>query len=379
MRKILSIFGTRPEAIKMAPVIKELERHPEDFTSVVCVTAQHREMLDQVLSTFEIAPDYDLDIMEHGQDPLQVTGAILNGLRSVLEKTRPDLVLVHGDTTTTMAGALASFYLHRKVGHVEAGLRTRNKFSPFPEEINRRLTSAIADLHFAPTPEARQNLIAEGVAPESVHVTGNTVIDALFAALGILEKNPEMESRLSQRFSYLDPGKKLILVTGHRRENFGEGLENICRALAEVASNRPEQVQVLYPVHLNPSVNGPVRKALGNAGSSNIFLIEPVEYLAFIYLMKRAHMIVTDSGGIQEEAPSLGIPVLVTREVTERPEGARAGAVKIIGARTAEIRSSIETLLTDGGEHQSMASAGNPYGDGHAAERICAIIGTLLQ
>ncbi len=373
MPKILSIFGTRPEAIKMAPVIKELERRPDDFTSIVCVTAQHREMLDQVLSAFKIRPHYDLDIMKSGQDPLQITCAVLTGLRSVIEETRPDLVLVHGDTTTTMAAALASFYFRTKVGHVEAGLRTRNKFAPYPEEMNRRLAGAIADLHFAPTRGARQNLIEEAVDPKTIHVTGNTVVDALFAALAIIEGDPGIQNRFATQFSYLDAEKKLILVTGHRRENFGEGLQNICRALAEVAANQPE-VQVLYPVHLNPNVYGPVRKTLGNMDGANIFLIDPVEYLAFVYLMNRSYMIVTDSGGIQEEAPSLGKPVLVMRDVTERPEGVRAGVVKLIGTQFAQIRSSIESLLSDKSEYQKMTSARNPYGDGKAAERIAGII-----
>ncbi len=373
MPKILSIFGTRPEAIKMAPVIKELERHPADFTSIICVTAQHREMLDQVLSTFKIRPDYDLDIMESGQDPIQVTCAVLTGLRSVLEATRPDLVLVHGDTTTTMAAALASFYFRTKVGHVEAGLRTRNKFAPYPEEMNRRVTGAVADLHFAPTPGARRNLIEEAIDPKTIHVTGNTVVDALLAALAMVEQDPRLQDRFAAEFSYLSPEKKLILVTGHRRENFGEGFENICRALAQVAANQPE-VQILYPVHLNPNVQGPVRKILGNLEGANIFLIDPVEYLAFVYLMNRSYMIVTDSGGIQEEAPSLGKPVLVMREVTERPEGVKAGVVKIVGTQAVQIRSSIELLLSDQSEYKKMTSACNPYGDGKAAERIARII-----
>ncbi len=373
MLKILSIFGTRPEAIKMAPVIKELERRPEGFASIVCVTAQHREMLDQVLSTFKIRPDYDLDIMESGQDPLKTTCAVLTGLRSVIEETRPDLVLVHGDTTTTMAAALASFYFRAKVGHVEAGLRTRDKYAPYPEEMNRRVTGAIADLHFAPTLRARQNLIEEAVDPKTIHVTGNTAVDALFAALAIIEEDPSIGDRFAKQFSYLDPEKKLILVTGHRRENFGEGFENICRALAEIATNQSE-VQILYPVHLNPNVYGPVRRILGDMEDANVFLIDPVEYLAFVHLMNRSYMIVTDSGGIQEEAPSLGKPVLVMRDVTERPEGVQSGLVKLIGTKSAQIRSSIENLLSDKSEYQKMTSTRNPYGDGKAAERIAGII-----
>ncbi|MGC9964587.1 MAG: UDP-N-acetylglucosamine 2-epimerase (non-hydrolyzing) [Syntrophobacteraceae bacterium] len=373
MRKILSIFGTRPEAIKMAPVVKELERRPDDFTSIVCVTAQHREMLDQVLADFKIRPDFDLDVMKAGQDLFQITSAVLTGLRDVIAQSRPDLILVHGDTTTTMAAALAAFYRRTKIGHVEAGLRTRDKFAPYPEEMNRRVTGAIADLHFAPTPGARQNLIEEAVDPKAIYVTGNTAVDALFAALALIEKDPGLRERFAAQFSFLDPEKRLILVTGHRRENFGEGFQNICRALAEVASNQPG-VQILYPVHLNPNVCGPVRKVLGNMEGANIFLIDPVEYLAFVYLMNRSYMIVTDSGGIQEEAPSLRKPVLIMREVTERPEGVKAGAIKIIGTKAARICSSIERLLSDTIEYQEMTSAGNPYGDGKAAERIVGII-----
>ncbi len=357
----------------MAPVIKELERRPNDFTNIVCVTAQHREMLDQVLSAFKIYPDFDLDIMKAGQDLFQITSAVLTGLRGVLAESRPDLVLVHGDTTTTMTAALAAFYSRTRVGHVEAGLRTRDRFAPYPEEMNRRLTGAIADLHFAPTSGARQNLVQEAVDPKTIHVTGNTAVDALFAALAMIEKDPGLRDRFASRFSYLNPEKKLILVTGHRRENFGEGLQNICHALGEVAANRPE-VQILYPVHLNPNVCGPVRRILGNMEGANIFLIDPVEYLAFVYLMNRSYMIVTDSGGIQEEAPSLKKPVLVMREVTERPEGVQAGTIRITGTRTAQIRSSIELLLSDRGEYQKMTSAKNPYGDGKAAERIVDII-----
>ena len=287
-------------------------------------------------------------------------------------------MLVHGDTTTTMTAALASFYFRTKVGHVEAGLRTRDKFAPYPEEMNRRVAGAIADLHFAPTPGARQNLIEEAVDPETIHVTGNTAVDALFAALAIIEQDPRLQDRFAAQFSYLSPEKKLILVTGHRRENFGEGFENICRALAEVAENRPE-AQILYPVHLNPNVHGPVHKILGNVEGANIFLIDPVEYLAFVYLMNRSYMIVTDSGGIQEEAPSLGKPVLVMRDVTERPEGVQAGVVKIVGTQAAQIRSSIELLLSDESEYKKMTSACNPYGDGKAAERIVRIILSRLM
>lgn len=373
MLKVLSIFGTRPEAIKMAPVIRELERHPDAFKSIVCVTAQHREMLDQVLSAFEINPDFDLDIMRAGQDLFQITGSVLAGLRDVLSENRPDLVLVHGDTTTTMTAALAAFYTRTKVGHVEAGLRTRNKYSPYPEEMNRRLTGAVADLHFAPTPGARQNLIDEAVDPGTIYVTGNTAVDALLSAVDIIGKDPGLQNRFAAQFSYLNPEKRLILVTGHRRENFGEGFQNICRALAEVAVNRSD-VEILYPVHLNPNVCGPVHEVLGKVDGSNIFLISPVEYLPFVYLMNRSYMIVTDSGGIQEEAPSLGKPVLVMRDVTERPEGVEAGVIKIVGTQAAQIRSAIEGLLSDTDEYRKMTSSVNPYGDGKAAERIAEII-----
>jgi len=335
-------------------------------------------MLDQVLSAFKIRPHYDLDIMKSGQDPLQITCAVLTGLRSVIEETRPDLVLVHGDTTTTMAAALASFYFRTKVGHVEAGLRTKNKFAPYPEEMNRRVAGAIADLHFAPTPGARQNLIEEAVDPKTIHVTGNTVVDALFAALAIIEEDPGLQDRFAEQFSYLNPHKKLIVVTGHRRENFGEGLQNICSALAKVAANHPE-VQILYPVHLNPNVYGPVRKTLGNMEGANILLIDPVEYLPFVYLMNRSYMIVTDSGGIQEEAPSLGKPVLVMRDVTERPEGAQAGVVKLIGTGVREIYSSISRLISDAAAYKQMTSSRNPYGDGKAAQRIVDIIHAIFR
>ena len=373
MHKIMLILGTRPEAIKMAPVIIELQKHPHEISSIVCVTAQHREMLDQVLSIFNIKPDFDLDIMKPGQNLFDITGNILKGMKSVFDECRPDLVLVHGDTTTTMAGALSAFYSRIKVGHVEAGLRTGDKFAPYPEEMNRRVTGAMTDLHFAPTPGARRNLLDEGVAPDTVHVTGNTVVDSLLSAVAIIENNPKLQNRFASEFSYLDAQKKLILVTGHRRENFGKRFENICYALRDVAKKHPE-AQILYPVHLNPNAQKPVREILGSMESANIFLIDPVEYLPFVYLMNRAYMIVTDSGGIQEEAPSLGKPVLVMRDVTERPEGVEAGVVKVVGTEVHRIFSSIERLLLDESEYQKMTSAANPYGDGKAAERIVKII-----
>jgi len=368
MLKVLSVFGTRPEAIKMAPVIKELDKHPETFQSLVCVTAQHRQMLDQVLNLFEIRPDFDLDIMKPGQDLFDVTCNVLQGLKGVLAQVKPDVVLVHGDTTTTMAATLAAYYSQVKVGHVEAGLRTHNKFAPFPEEINRRVTGAVADLHFAPTPAARQNLLAEGIDEKTVFVTGNTVVDALLSVAGRISGDAALRSRLETEFSFLDSAKKLILVTGHRRENFGEGFESICHALAEIASRRPD-VEILYPVHLNPNVQEPVRRILGRQ-HSNIHLIEPVDYLPFVYLMNRSHLIITDSGGVQEEAPSLGKPVLVMRDTTERPEAVQAGTVRLVGTDQKRIVAEVFSLLLNQPEYDAMSRAHNPYGDGNAAERV---------
>jgi UDP-N-acetylglucosamine 2-epimerase (non-hydrolysing) len=376
MKKILSIFGTRPEAIKMAPVIKELEKHPERFASVVCVTAQHRQMLDQVLSLFEIRPDYDLDIMQPGQDLFDVTCRVLQGLKAVLEKERPDLVLVHGDTTTTMAASIASYYCRTKVGHVEAGLRTGDKFAPFPEEINRRLTGAVADLHFAPTETSRQNLLREGVDDRTIFVTGNTVVDALLSVSSKIESADALKRDLQEQFSFLDRGKKLILVTGHRRENFGAGFEDICRALSDLAGSHPE-AEILYPVHLNPNVQEPVRRILGGGVLPNMHLIEPVDYLPFVYLMNRAHFIITDSGGVQEEAPSLGKPVLVMRQTTERPEAVDAGTVKLVGTDRERILAEAARLLTDEAAYRAMSLAHNPYGDGRASQRIAEAIATL--
>jgi len=373
MLKILSVFGTRPEAIKMAPVVKELEKHPTLFQSRVCVTAQHREMLDQVLNLFEIRPDYDLNIMKPGQDLYDVTSAVLLGLRQVLQQERPDVVLVHGDTTTTMAASLAAFYAKVRVGHVEAGLRTQNKFAPFPEEINRRVTGAVADLHFAPTSAARDNLLREGTPEQSVFVTGNTVVDALLAVSGKLAADAPLQERFRSEFSILDPQRKLILVTGHRRENFGEGFENICHALHDIAVSRPD-VEILYPVHLNPNVQEPVRRILGGGALTNIHLIEPVDYLPFVYLMGRSYLIITDSGGVQEEAPSLGKPVLVMRETTERPEAVSAGTVKMVGTDRDKIVAQATLLLDDAEAYRSMSVVHNPYGDGMAARRIAEVL-----
>ncbi len=373
--KVLSIFGTRPEAIKMAPVIKELEKFPEVITSVVCVTAQHRQMLDQVLELFSIRPDYDLNIMQPGQDLFNLTGNVLNGLKAVLEKERPDMVLVHGDTTTTMAASLAAYYCRVKVGHVEAGLRTFNKFAPFPEEVNRKITSVLADVHFAPTATAKDNLLAEGVVDRAVFVTGNTVVDALLETVGKLQCYDDQRLKLDKRFAFLDPQKKLVLVTGHRRENFGEGFENICLALTDLANNH-SAIEILYPVHLNPHVQEPVRRILGSVGSGNIHLIAPVDYLPFVYLMTRSYLIITDSGGVQEEAPSLGKPVLVMRDTTERPEALAAGTVRLVGADRNRIVQEAGLLLNNRPEYDKMSRAHNPYGDGKAAGRI---VGRLLE
>jgi UDP-N-acetylglucosamine 2-epimerase (non-hydrolysing) len=369
MLKILTVCGTRPEAIKMAPVIKELEKNKDRFKSIVCVTAQHRQMLDQVLDLFDIRPDHDLNIMKPDQDLFDVTCNVLQGVKPVLKKECPDIVLVHGDTTTTMAGALASYYSKITVGHVEAGLRTHNKFAPFPEEINRKITGALADIHFAPTETAKQNLLDEGVDEGAVFVTGNTVIDALLDVSGMIESRPELKRQLDNEFPMIDPEKKLILITGHRRENFGEGFENICSALAEIARAN-QSVELLYPVHWNPHVQEPVNRILGQGDLKNIHLIPPVDYLPFVYLMNRSYLIITDSGGVQEEAPSLGKPVLVMRETTERPEAVSAGTVKLVGTNRGRIVEEVMKLLNNVNEYQVMSMAHNPYGDGKAAKRI---------
>lgn len=373
MIKVLLVFGTRPEAIKMAPVIKELEKFPAEFRARVCVTAQHRQMLDQVLRLFEISPDYDLNIMKPGQDLFDITCEVIQGLKPVLTAESPDIVLVHGDTTTTMAASLAAYYSRLPVGHVEAGLRTGNKFAPFPEEINRRLTGALADLHFAPTEASRDNLLAEGVAADNIYVTGNTVVDALFSVSEKLAGSPALKGRYEERFSFLDPARRLVLVTGHRRENFGEGFDSICRALADIASARPD-IEILYPVHLNPNVQEPVRRLLGEEGLQNVHLVEPVDYLPFVYLMNRAYLIITDSGGVQEEAPSLGKPVLVMRDTTERPEAVSAGTVRLTGTDRKRLVGEALRLLDDPEAYSRMSTAHNPYGDGMAASRIAGAL-----
>lgn len=376
--KVLSIFGTRPEAIKMAPVINKLKEQPNEFTSMVCVTAQHRQMLDQVLNLFEIVPDYDLNIMKSGQDLFDVTCSVLSGLKTILTKENPDIVLVHGDTTTTLAAALAAYYCKIKVGHVEAGLRTFNKFSPFPEEINRTITTRLTDFHFAPTEVARKNLISEGIPDSSIFVTGNTVVDALFSARSRIQSNKELQDRLEEQFSFLDSSRRLLLVTGHRRENFGSGFENICLALVDIAMRYPD-VEILYPVHLNPNVQEPVQRLLGGDKFSNIHLIEPIDYLPFVYLMNRAFFILTDSGGVQEEAPSLGKPVLVMRATTERPEAIKAGTVRLVGTDREAIFESASILFDNENQYHEMTLAHNPYGDGYAAERIVKSIFTDIR
>lgn len=365
-RKVLTVFGTRPEAIKMAPLVHALDTDAR-FEAKVCVTAQHREMLDQVLELFEIEPDYDLNIMKQSQTLNHITSAILMGLKPILEDFKPDVVLVHGDTATTFAASLAAYYQKIKVGHVEAGLRTQNIYSPWPEEANRKLTSAIANYHFSPTVGAKENLLKEGVPESDICVTGNTVIDALFWVRAKLKGDQSLSEGLSSSFDYLDPNKKLILVTGHRRESFGGGFDRICEALRQIAVMHPE-TQILYPVHLNPNVLEPVTRRLKNV--DNVFLIEPQQYLPFCYLMERASIILTDSGGVQEEAPSLGKPVLVMRDITERPEAVNAGTVILVGTATDLIVNQVDMLLTHDQKYRDMSLAHNPYGDGLACERI---------
>lgn len=365
-KKVLTVFGTRPEAIKMAPLVHALAAD-ERFEAKCCVTAQHREMLDQVLELFEITPDYDLNLMKAGQTLNEVTARILLELKPVLQEFKPDVVLVHGDTATTFAASLAAYYEQIAVGHVEAGLRTGNIYSPWPEEANRKLTGALTKYHFAPTETSQQNLLQENYSEENIFVTGNTVIDALLMVKEKIEQDADLKATLAAQFPYLDESKKLILVTGHRRESFGGGFERICEALAKTAEQHAD-VQIIYPMHLNPNVREPVNRILGSV--ENVLLIEPQQYLPFIYLMDRAHIILTDSGGIQEEAPSLGKPVLVMRDTTERPEAVAAGTVKLVGTEVEKIVSNLNTLLTDNKAYQAMSFAHNPYGDGKACQRI---------
>lgn len=378
MKKIMLVFGTRPEAIKMAPLVKEFQKHPDQFETIVCVTGQHREMLDQVLQLFEITPDYDLNIMKQGQDLYDVTARVLVGMRDVLKEAHPDVVLVHGDTTTSTAAALAAFYQQIPVGHVEAGLRTHNIYSPWPEEMNRQITGRIATYNFAPTPLSKQNLLREAVTQESVTVTGNTVIDALYWVVDKIKKdtvlNTELKGVLADAgydTNRLGKGKKLVLITGHRRENFGDGFINMCTAIKDLTQKYPD-VDFVYPMHLNPNVRKPIHEVFGEdlTNLGNMFFIEPLEYLSFVYLMEQSTIVLTDSGGIQEEAPGLGKPVLVMRDTTERPEALDAGTVKLVGTSYNRIMNEVSMLLDDVTYYDKMSKAVNPYGDGLACERI---------
>lgn len=378
MKTVMLVFGTRPEAIKMAPLVKVFQAASDSFRTLVCVTGQHREMLDQVLHIFDIQPDYDLNIMKQGQDLYDVTSRVLLGLREVLKEARPDVVLVHGDTTTSTAAALAAFYAQIPVGHVEAGLRTYNIYSPWPEEMNRQLTGRMATWHFAPTPLSRQNLLAENVAEAQITVTGNTVIDALYWVVDKIKHDASLSQQLDaelQRAGYdverLSGGRKLVLITGHRRENFGDGFIHMCTAIKDLTQRYP-QVDFVYPMHLNPNVRKPIHEVFGQdlSGLGNMFFIEPLEYLSFVHLMEKSHIVLTDSGGIQEEAPGLGKPVLVMRDTTERPEALTAGTVKLVGTDYDKIVSAVSTLLDDEAAYAAMSHAVNPYGDGKACGRI---------
>lgn len=378
MKKIMLVFGTRPEAIKMAPLVKELEKHPEEIETIVCVTGQHREMLDQVLDIFGITPHHDLNIMKQGQDLYDVTSRVLLGMRDVLDMVRPDIVLVHGDTTTSTASALAAFYRQIPVGHVEAGLRTHDIYSPWPEEMNRQLTGRIATFNFAPTPLSRANLLREGVAEEKITVTGNTVIDALHHVVDKIERDAALAADIDRRLleagydtGRLAGGRRLVLITGHRRENFGDGFLSMCRAIKTLSERYPE-VDFVYPMHLNPNVRKPIREVFGECQgkAGNMHFIEPLEYLSFVSLMAKSDIVLTDSGGIQEEAPGLGKPVLVMRDTTERPEALEAGTVKLVGTDYDKIVGEVSQLLDDRDSYERMSHAVNPYGDGHASERI---------
>lgn len=389
MKKILLVFGTRPEAIKMAPLVKVFQQQPEDFQTVVAVTGQHREMLDQVLRIFEITPDYDLAIMKPGQDLYDITSRVLTGMRDVLKEVKPDIVLVHGDTTTSTATALAAFYQQIPVGHIEAGLRTHNIYSPWPEEMNRQITSRIAAYNFAPTTLSRQNLIDEGISEGKISVTGNTVIDALHLVINKIKSNPDAEAEIlttlatqginQSLLNSWTTNRRLVLITGHRRENFGDGFLNICHAIKELALKYPN-VDFVYPVHLNPNVLEPVHEILGHTTTdtsktlSNVFLISPLDYLPFVYMMNKSFLVLTDSGGIQEEAPGLGKPVLVMRDTTERPEAVDAGTVLLVGTNKNRIVTEVVRLLDNKEHYNNMSKASNPYGDGKASERIVAVL-----
>ena len=376
MKKILLIFGTRPEAIKMAPIIKELERNTNNFQTVVCVTGQHRQMLDQVLQLFEIKPDYDLNIMQPNQDLYDITSRILLGLRSVLKEVQPNFVFVHGDTTTSTVAALAAFYQQIPVVHIEAGLRTHNIYSPWPEEMNRQLTGRMTTYHMSPTPKSKENLLQENINEQHIFVTGNTVIDALLFVVKKLESNKKIQadvecfiSNQGYNIDRLNQGRQLVLITGHRRENFGDGFLHICEAIKDLSEQYPK-VDFVYPVHLNPNVQKPVYDILGTKTNDNVFLISPLDYLPFVYLMSHSYLILTDSGGVQEEAPGLGKPVLVMRDTTERPEAVEAGTVRLIGTEKEKIIAEVVMLLDDSQHYKNMSQANNPYGDGFAAKRI---------
>ena len=378
MKKIMLVFGTRPEAIKMAPLVKEFQKHPDTFQTIVCVTGQHREMLDQVLNIFDIRPDFDLNIMKQGQDLYDVTARVLTGMREVLREAQPDVVLVHGDTTTSTAAALAAFYQQIPVGHVEAGLRTHNILSPWPEEMNRQITGRIASYHFAPTALSRQNLLQENVDDANITVTGNTVIDALYWVVDRIKNDRSLDAELEEvlrRAGYdvnrLADGRPLVLITGHRRENFGDGFINMCTAIKQLTERYPN-VDFVYPMHLNPNVRRPIHEVFGDDLSNlgNMHFIEPLEYLSFVYLMEKSTIVLTDSGGIQEEAPGLGKPVLVMRDTTERPEALEAGTVKLVGTDREKIFNEVSTLLDDATAYARMSQAVNPYGDGLACSRI---------
>ena len=383
MKKIMLVFGTRPEAIKMAPLVKEFQKYPEDFETVVCVTGQHREMLDQVLHIFDIRPDYDLNIMKQGQDLYDVTARVLTGMRDVLKEVSPDIVLVHGDTTTSTAAALAAFYQQIPVGHVEAGLRTYNIYSPWPEEMNRQITGRIATYHFAPTQLSKSNLLKENVSEDKITVTGNTVIDALYWVVNKIKSDKKLDAELEAILkdagydvNRLSDGRKLVLITGHRRENFGDGFINMCTAIKDLTQKYPD-FDFVYPMHLNPNVRKPIHEVFGEDLSNlgNMFFIEPLEYLSFVYLMEKSDIVLTDSGGIQEEAPGLGKPVLVMRDTTERPEALDAGTVKLVGTDYDKIVNSVSELLYDEDAYEKMSKAVNPYGDGKACGRIVGRLG----
>ena len=376
------VFGTRPEAIKMAPLVKEFQKHPDRFETVVCVTGQHRQMLDQVLEIFDIKPDYDLNIMKTGQDLFDVTARVITGMRDVLDEAKPDVVLVHGDTTTSTAAALAAFYRQIPVGHVEAGLRTHNIYSPWPEEMNRQITGRIATYHFAPTPLSRQNLLNEGVPEDRITVTGNTVIDALYWVVDKIRNTPALADELAgelRKAGYdtdrLKDGRRLVLITGHRRENFGDGFISMCRAIKALTEKYPD-VDFVYPMHLNPNVRRPIHEVFGENldGLGNMFFIEPLEYLSFVYLMEKSTIVLTDSGGIQEEAPGLGKPVLVMRDTTERPEALEAGTVRLVGTDYDKIVTEVSSLLDNPGHYATMSHAVNPYGDGLGCGRIMKLL-----